>query len=267
MNRTKIEWATHCHNIMTGCLNKKLGICNVTACYAQKTAENPFYRKAFPYGFEPHFYPERLNEVRKLLKPAIIFMDSMSDIFGSWWTDEQILQILHIMDSFRGVHWHKYVVLTKNPIRMAFALKDYMNDEGADRLKNVYFGVSVSGEDCMIERDRLVFLRKIGGMGYKTVISLEPLLDDPEALIVHAGGIGWADWIIIGGQTKPTKLPPHGAIKAVLEAYPNNRMPVFLKKNLGCTPADDICVRHEDLGYHPRFPADLLPIAQVWGKA
>jgi protein gp37 len=256
MNLDKnIGWCTHTHNIMTGCLNKKLGICNVAACYAQQTAENPFYRKAFPYGFEPHFYDERIRQVAKLHTPAIIFMDSMSDLFGSWWTDEQILKILHIMDCMRGVHWHKYVVLTKNPVRMAFALKDYMNSEGVERLKNVYFGTSVSGEDCMIERDRLVFLRKISAMGYKTVISFEPLLYNPLDLIIHARGIGCADWIIIGGQTKPTKIPEEQWIVNIArETYP--KQPVFVKKNCG-----------GEYGNHFHdFPADLLPIAQAWGK-
>ena len=256
MNLDKnIGWCTHTENIMTGCRNKKLGICNVKACYAQKNAENPFYRRAFPYGFEPHFYEKRINEVRKLRKPAIIFMDSMSDLFGSWWTDEQILKVLHITDCMRGVHWHKYVVLTKNPVRMAFTLKDYMNQESAERLKNVYFGTSVSGEDCLIERDRLVFLRKVGAMGYKTMISFEPLLHDPAALIKNAGGIVWADWIIVGGQTKPVKIPPEDWVIAIAkETHPGQ--PLFTKKNCG-----------GDYGNHFHdFPEDLLPTAQEWGK-
>jgi len=257
MNLDKnIGWCTHTHNIGTGCLNQELGICNVAACYARQTAENPFYRKAFPYRFEPHFYEERIWQIQKLKKPAIIFMDSMSDTFGSWWTDEQILKVLHIMDCYRGVHWHKYVVLTKNPIRMAFALRDYMNSEGADRLKNVYFGVSVTGQDGMIERDRLVFLRKIGSMDYKTVISMEPLLYDPAELIKHAGGIGWTDWVIIGGQTKPTVYPDQKWITCISNWYPDITNPIFIKENVGSTEYPE-----------HRFPTDLLPIAQAWGKA
>lgn len=261
MNLDKnIGWCTHTHNIMTGCLNKNLGICNVNACYAQKTAENPYYRKAFPYGFEPHFYPERLNEVQKLRKPAIIFMDSMSDLFGSWWGDEEIEKVLHVMDCMRGVHWHKYVVLTKNPVRMAFALKDYMNSEGAERLKNVYFGVSVTGEDCLIERDRLVFLRKIKSIGYKTVISFEPLLHNPLNLIKHAEGIGWADWVILGGQTKPQIYPPYMSKCVIRDEVDPYDKPLFIKDNAkaeGCKRnKQDRC----------RFPSDLLPIAVSWGK-
>jgi protein gp37 len=256
MNLDKnIGWCTHTHNPMTGCLNKKLGICNVKACYAQQTAENPFYRKAFPYGFEPHFYEERIHEVAKLRHPAIIFMDSMSDIFGSWWTDEEVLKVLHIMDCMRGVHWHKYVVLTKNPARMVEILEQYAKTDGVDRLQNVHFGTSVSGLYDMREIARLDCLRKVHEMGYKTVLSMEPLLYDPVHLLTY--NISWLDWIIIGGQTKPTKYPAGEWIYTILKA--SGAAPVFIKDNAG-NPNLIPINRHN-------FPADLLPIAHAWGKA
>jgi protein gp37 len=259
MNLDKnIGWCTHTENIMTGCLNKKRGICNVEACYAQQTAENPYYRKAFPYGFEPHFYPNRINDIAKLKKPAIIFMDSMSDIFGDWWHDDQILKVLHVMDNMRGVHWHKYVVLTKNPIRMVTALEDYAESDGVDRLNNVYFGTSVSGLGGERELNRLANLRVVHEIGYKTVLSIEPLIYDPEPIVKSAVGISWADWILIGGQTKPTKYPAGEWIYSILKES-NVTTPVFIKDNTGC----------ENLipGHRKNFPADLLPVAQAWGKA
>ena len=255
MNRTKIEWATHVHNIMTGCLH------GCPYCYARKTAENPFYRRAFPYGFEPHFYEERLNEVRKLRKPAIIFMDSMSDLFGSWWTDEQILKVLHIMDWMRGVHWHKYVVLTKNPVRMLEILERYAKTDGANRLKNVYFGTSVTGLGDEKEIARIAYLWGVHALGYKTVLSIEPLLYDPTTLLrTGSDGIVWIDWIIIGGQTKPTKYPKTEWISSALNARKNLRQPAYLKENCQ-PPGDQIFMGFKD------FPEDLLPIAQEWGKA
>jgi len=250
MNRTKIEWATHVHNIMTGCLH------GCPYCYARKTAENPFYRRAFPYGFEPHFYPERLNEVQKLKKPAIIFMDSMSDIFGNWWTDEQILKVLHIMDSFRGVHWHKYVVLTKNPERMSEVLMRYSKTDGADRLQNVYFGLSLDGFASDANYDRLAELYEIHSWDYKTLLSLEPLNNNPSALVRSGIGFTWLDWIIVGGQTKPANIPPEEwVITIAKETHPGQ--PLFIKKNCGGGYGNH---------FHD-FPADLLPIAQAWGKA
>jgi protein gp37 len=247
MNLTDIEWATHCHNIMTGCLH------GCPYCYARKTAENPFYRKAFPYGFEPHFYQERIQQVAKLKKPAIIFMDSMSDLFGSWWTDEQILKVLHVMDNMRGVHWHKYVVLTKNPARMVEILGRYCITDGVDRLNNVYFGTSITGLGDALENSRIICLNMIHRAGYKTVLSMEPLLHCPPESIPLYG----VDWLIIGGQTKPTKEIP---IEWLLYFCGMNiKIPVFLKENTGL---QNLREKRKDM-----FPADLLPIAQAWGKA
>jgi len=56
--KSKIEWTDYTWNPITGCLK------NCDYCYARKMAENPFYRKAFPYKFVPHFYPERISQDR-----------------------------------------------------------------------------------------------------------------------------------------------------------------------------------------------------------
>lgn len=263
MNLDKnIGWCTHTHNITTGCLNKELGICNVDACYARQTAENPFYRKAFPYLFEPHFYEERIHQIQKLKKPAIIFMDSMSDTFGSWWTNEQILKILHIMDNFRGVHWHKYVDLTKNPARMVEILERYSKTDGNDRLKNTYFGTSVTGLGDSRELDRLSQLHKVHTMGYKTVLSMEPLLHDPYDLFKISGCASWIDWAIVGGQTKPDIFPPYMSKCSVRDwVEADNGVPLFIKDNATAKR----CTRLKPDRH--RFPADLLPIAKAWGKA
>jgi protein gp37 len=255
MNLDKnIGWCTHTHNIGTGCLNKELGICNVEACYARQTAENPFYRKAFPYGFKPHFYEERIRQVQRLRKPAIIFMDSMSDTFGSWWSEEQILKVLHIMDCLRGVGWHKYIVLTKNPARMVETLGRYAKTDGVDRLENVYFGTSVTGLYDGREIIRLDCLKKVHEMGYKTVLSMEPLLYDPAHLLTY--NINWLDWILVGGQTKPPIKPKIEWLMQIGRVV--DHQPVFIKENAGL---------RDQTRLTKQFPADLLPIAQAWGKA
>ena len=176
MQKTKIEWATHTWNPMTGCLH------GCPYCYAKQTAENPFLSRAFPYGFEPHFYPNRLREPMALKNPAIVFADSMSDLFGDWWTIDQIRQVLFVMNDYRGAHWHKFVVLTKNPKRMAAILSEpAIIYDPPDHFKNIYFGTSISGDIAgdTPELDRLIALKDVHDLGYKTVISIEPLLHDP----------------------------------------------------------------------------------------
>ena len=247
MNRTKIEWCTHTWNPMTGCLH------GCPYCYARKIAERFKGTKAWPEGFKPVFHENRLKEPFDLKKPAIVFAGSVTDIFGYWWTEEEILKVLRTMDCFRGAHWHKFVVLTKNPARMVSILGDYPRAE--NYLQNIYFGTSVTGYKYQgIESSRLCRLKEIHDMGFKTVVSFEPLLEDPSELIWISGGISWADWIIIGGQTNPQKLPEGGWLNSIHHATDK---PKFYKLN---------CF-YEQHGVPAQFPVDLLPIAQAWGKA
>ena len=265
INPTGIGWCTHSWNPFTGCChpwnepykgNPLIRACEY--CYAIKTAENKRGTKAFPLGFTPTFHPERIEDPIKFKRPAIIFADSMSDIFGDWWLSHQIQQVLFTMDPFRGAHWHKFVVLTKNPERMVRELEIYPG--GPEYQENTYFGTSVTGagpEDpvrLLQESSRIASLRKVHEMGFKTVISMEPLLNDPKCLLAGSGGITWADWIIIGGQTGPVKIPQHHWVINALYFTKCNQ-PVFIKSNAGPEWVDH------------QFPADLKSIAEKWGKA
>ena len=64
MNRTKIEWTDYTWNPITGCKH------GCWYCYAKKLTQR--FKKVFPNGFEPTFYPERLKEPYKVKKPSKI---------------------------------------------------------------------------------------------------------------------------------------------------------------------------------------------------
>ena len=88
----------------------------IAECYAKGVAEG-LATKAYPHGFKHHYwYPERLIEPLKKQKPHGIFVGSMGDMFGAWVPSEQITQVLDMM---RLAHWHTFLVLTKNPKRLA----------------------------------------------------------------------------------------------------------------------------------------------------
>lgn len=135
---------------------------------------------------------------------------------------------------------------------METMLENYAETEGVDRLQNVYFGTSITGFGDARERDRIFFLELVHRMGFKTVLSMEPLIHDPAKMLDAAGGINWLDWIIIGGQTKPTIPPDEEWINEIMRE--NQNIPVFVKDNT-LYPM-----------INKEFPADLLPIAQAWGK-
>jgi len=245
MNRTKIEWCTHTWNPMTGCLH------GCPYCYARKIAERFRGTKAWPVGFHPSFRRERLGEPCTMKKPAIIFAGSVTDIFGNWWLKGNIYDVL--LTVVRTPH-HRYVIPTKNPERAADVLLSYEPSE----LSHVYFATSVTGalpssDEWVNEMKRLDDLAHIHAKGFKTAISFEPLLHNPADLIEISGGISWVDWIIIGGQTNPQKLPEGGWLNSIHYA---TEKPRFYKLN---------CF-YEQHGVPAQFPADLLPIAQAWGK-
>ncbi|MFA5208651.1 MAG: DUF5131 family protein [Candidatus Paceibacterota bacterium] len=261
MNPTNIEWCSHSWNPFTGCChlwnpiykgNPLIRACEY--CYAVKTAENKRGTPAFPNGFEPTFHANRLEEPRLFKKPSIIFADSMSDAFGDWWKECEIYEFLEHV--WQAKH-HKFVILTKNPERMKRILVEHYEEE-EELFSHVYFGTSVTGladgVTFLQEASRLCALGCVHEMGFKTVISFEPLLGDPAALIAGVSEVQWADWIIIGGQTGPVKIPEYHWVKNILKSVPLTK-PIFIKENAGPE------------WFNKEFPADLLPIAKSWGKA
>ena len=194
MNKTKIEWADYTWNPATGCLGPDgKGLCPY--CYAKKTAENPFYHRAFPYGFEPHFYPERLKEPAKMKKPQTIFVCSMADLFGDWVPARWIWDTFTAMDA---VPWHTYIMLTKNPDRMKrFAPEK--GDRPRDVRENWWWGTSVT---CQADVKRIRPLLEMDGNRF---ISFEPLLgrmELPNLIDTWKGPL--IKQVILGAQTNPS---------------------------------------------------------------
>jgi protein gp37 len=191
MNKTKIEWADMTWNPVTGCLH------GCPYCYAKRTAENPFYRRAFPYKFEPHFYPERLNEPAKMKKPQTIFVCSMADLFGEWVPAKWIWEVFQAMDA---APQHTFIMLTKNP-EMMKSFAPEKGDQPRGVKENWWFGTSVT---CQIDTIRIKPLREMDGNRF---ISFEPLLRDVGPLELIGSPFKKEPdikQVIIGAQTNPS---------------------------------------------------------------
>jgi protein gp37 len=204
LNKSKIEWCDATWSPISGCMHG----CHY--CYAKKRAENPFYRKAFPNGFNPTFYPERLQDPVKEKRPRTIFICSMGDAFGEWVPTGWLLDMFAAIEA---APQHTYCLLTKNPQRMkAFA----RNQE------NIWWGTSVTG---IMDNERIGHLQDIESDNL--FISFEPLLADPGCF--NLNGI---KGIIIGAQTKPLILPTENAMEHVERAARESGAKIFHKNSI-----------------------------------
>jgi protein gp37 len=177
----------------------------------------------FPFGFEPTFYPDRLDKPLHWRKPRRIFVCSMSDLFHEAFTDEQIARVLGTMalgqpDAFKqnGRWWptaqphHTYLVLTKRPERMLSLFSDPEFPNLIASVSHIYpmwpmphlwLGVTVESEDYMWRAEYLS-----GTPAARRFISFEPLLA-PVDLSVHQSLLREMDWLIVGGENGPGARP------------------------------------------------------------
>ena len=210
MNRTKIEWTDYSWNPITGCKH------GCWYCYAKKLAQR--FKKVFPYGFEPHFYPERLKQPWELEKPSKIFVCSIADLFAPWtpeyWRDKVLESI------FQCPIKHTFQLLTKNPERI---------DDDLEFPDNVWVGTTVTGE----YKDEVnISLIKMVNAKVRFV-SFEPLLKLIDFHTVNC--LEGIQWVIVGKLTgsKRVKLE-WDWVAAVYRETKRHSIPLFIKNNLGC---------------------------------
>jgi len=109
MNETQINWTDVTWNPASGCSKVSAG-CKY--CYAENLAENKRGTLAFPRGFELTIRPHKLDEPRRLKRPSLVFVNSMSDLFWEEIPDDYRDRVI---DAMRAAPQHRYQVLTKRP--------------------------------------------------------------------------------------------------------------------------------------------------------
>lgn len=229
-----IEWCTHTDNPVGGCYHAcewEMPDGQIAICYAKATAES-VARTSYPQGFEHHYWRPELIEAWTKYKDTDrrIFVDSMSDLFGHWVPEEQILAVFAGMEV---AHWHTFQSLTKNPPRLRM-----LNGRFPD---NLWVGAS-SPPDFMWGR-RMTKTRKekwlnqtldtLGSLDAKVRwVSFEPVSWDlAEIVAAHPGAINWA---VIGAATNGNRVyqPDPVHIQNLLDVLDAQHVPVFFKGNL-----------------------------------
>ena len=220
---TKIEWATHSWNPVTGCTKVSAGCDH---CYAATFAERWRGIPGHPYeqGFDLKLWPERLALPIRWTKPREIFVNSMSDLFHADVPEDFIWQVFAAMSSAQQ---HRFMVLTKRPQRMKRILtrEDWYprlmagaadvarimgiaDIETTDHLTwplpNVWLGTSVENQEAAYRIDWLVKTPAV-----VRFLSCEPLL----------GPLDLSDWLwseYVASDFGNTAIEPREAINWII---------------------------------------------------
>jgi protein gp37 len=176
---------------------------------------NPKYKAGFAFTV----HEDALDMPLKWCKPRKIFVNSMSDLFHEFMTDNFLVKCFDVMIK---ADWHVYQVLTKHPERMASFLKRYRKIPD-----HIWLGTSVELE---LYNSRIDALRKIACK--MKFVSFEPLLGSVGQ--VNLKGISW---VIVGGESGPNFRPVSKEwIKEIPYQSKQQRVAFFFKQWEGVRP-------------------------------
>lgn len=186
-SRTKIEWTDVTWNPVTGCTKVSKGCKN---CYAERMAHRlkAMGSDRYKNGFEVTLHEDLISTPKHWIKPRIIFVNSMSDLFHDDVPDAFITRVFLTMTQCPQ---HIFQILTKRSERLRSL---------SSRLpwpSNVWIGVSIENNDVLF---RIRDLQRVPAS--VRFLSCEPLigpLDD-----IPLSGI---DWVIVGGESGPGARP------------------------------------------------------------
>jgi protein gp37 len=172
-------------------------------CYVAAQGER------YPRGYDPTYYPGRLNEPKKERGPQRIFAVSVGDLFGSWVPAAWIKSVIGVMEH---CNWHRFYLLTKNPKRYAeFSFPS-----------NCWLGATVTSD-----RD-IKTLQTLQSIPHeKKFLSIEPLVGQ---ITLRLDGIGWT---IIGAMTGENPIVPNEIwIEQALTSARRVGSKIFMKDNI-----------------------------------
>lgn len=174
-------------NPVTGCSKVSLGCKN---CYAERMAKRLQAMGVSQYrnGFDVTLAPNTLAAPFSWLKPRVVFVNSMSDLFHEGVPSDYIKQVFEVM---LATPQHTYQILTKRHQRLAQIASELPWPT------NVWMGVSVEDQQATLRIPCLV-----STPAQLKFLSIEPLIGPITRLPLT--GI---DWVIVGGESGPGARP------------------------------------------------------------
>jgi protein gp37 len=211
LTTTLIEWTMRVWNIITGCTKTSPGCEN---CYAEKMAKllEAWAVKKYRNGFEVTIHPELLSFPKKTKKPALIFVNSMSDLFHPLVPIEFLKQVIEVM---ADCPQHIFQILTKRSQRLAELSTELTWPP------NVWMGVSVENENYLY---RLDDLRKVPTPN--RFVSFEPLLGS-----IQNANLNGINWVIVGGESGPKSRAIQAEwVRTIRDQCQKEGIPFFFKQ-------------------------------------
>ncbi len=217
MQNSKIEWTDKTWNPVTGCTKVSQGCKN---CYAEKIYERFNGKGSFK---EVVCHEDRLMQPFHWKQPALVFVNSMSDLFHE---DVPFEFIRKVLKTIYDKPTHTFQILTKRPERMYDFFKWLNNSNIAVNFPNMWLGVSVEDQKAADERIPLLLLVPAA----VRFLSCEPLLGPvdlkkwlPLNLLpgydFDIDGQAWKggkldpdiqlNWVICGGESGNKARPIH----------------------------------------------------------
>lgn len=247
--RTEIQWASDSWNFLSGCdkVSRGCKFCYAARLSATRLRQTEKYKGLARQvaGVPRWIGGVRVHEdaltaplawSRGKKAPRRIFVCSMSDLFHADVPNDVILKAFSVM---KATPYHRYIILTKRPDRMAnfmrrlsfrdsdwgdmtegevgFAtdMKRRAGPRGlpkvaflgsrAEVLQNVALGVSVEGREEY--EARIEYLKATPAA--LRFLSVEPLVEDLGSIVGAFGGLNPVRWVIVGGTSGPSsKVDP-----------------------------------------------------------
>jgi protein gp37 len=187
MATSSIEWTELTWNPTTGCDKLSAGCKH---CYAEVMTKRLQAMGVPKYadGFAVRCHEEAVDLPRGWLKPKVVFVNSMSDLFHDEVPLSFIQKVFQVMNECPQ---HVFQVLTKRAERLAQVAKHLT------WTPNIWMGVSVENQAVT---GRIDHLRKVPAT--VRFLSCEPLLGPLSRL--NLSGIHWA---IVGGESGAHSRP------------------------------------------------------------
>ncbi|MCA9676235.1 MAG: phage Gp37/Gp68 family protein [Kofleriaceae bacterium] len=215
MSRSSIEWTDETWNPVTGCEKVSPGCKH---CYAERFAERFRGVDGHPYqqGFDPQLRPDRVEQPRAWKSPRMVFVNSMSDLFGDFVPDSYLAKVFRVM---RDTPQHTYQILTKRAERLETWTR---SQRWLLTASNIWLGVSV--EDRKYGVPRIGHLQKANAAC--RFLSVEPLLEGLGTL-----DLAKIDWVIAGGESGPGARPMQLEwVRSVRDQCIKKRVAFFFKQ-------------------------------------